>query len=456
MDAFSRLLEGLNLDSRQLGGVKRENCQLTNLQLFQILVLMPFFSIKRFSHYPESALNRMFNGKKDLFYEFMSQDNVDWRKVIYRIVVALITRITVRADFKRSHLPTVLIADDTDLPKSGMKIENIGKVFSHVEQKCILGFKALMLCWSDGRTQLMVDASLHGEAGKVEGKEQGLTSKQRAERYSRERDKDSQTSKRNEEYFKAKGDELIEMVKRAVKRRIPFEYLLVDSWFTCSNLVDFVCRRHKKFHLLGMAKMGNTKYATGKWGELTANAILRKLDAAKSVKACRRYRCRYAVCDAALGGHNVRLFFCRRGKSDKWRVLLTTDTSLDFLRAYEIYAMRWSIEVFFADSKRVLGLSDCSARDFSSQIAHVSLTIIRYDLLAFIKRAHDYETIGGLFSDIYCGVQELTVVEKIWGIILEVIAVVAEATGADEDILILQIIENDKRFAALKAYAEAA
>ena len=31
MDTFTRLLEGLNLDTRSLGGLKRENCQLTNL-----------------------------------------------------------------------------------------------------------------------------------------------------------------------------------------------------------------------------------------------------------------------------------------------------------------------------------------------------------------------------------------------------------------------------------------
>ena len=32
--------------------------------------------------------------------------------------------------------------------------------------------------------------------------------------------------------------------------------------------------------------------------------------------------------------------------------------------AYEIYAMRWSIEIFGSDSKRLLGLADCSSRDF--------------------------------------------------------------------------------------------
>lgn len=455
MYSFSQLLDSLHLDSCCLGGNKRSNCQLTNLQLFQILVLMPFFSIKGFSHYPGSILSRMFGGRKDILYSFMAQDNINWRSLIYRIVVQLTAKVTSRKDFKKSHLPTVLIADDSDLPKIGVRMKVIGKIFSHVHQKCILGYKALMLCWSDGRTQLMLDASLHGEKGKVDGKEQGLTAKQRQGRYDKERDENSHVAKRKQEYFMGKGKKLIEMVKRAVKARIPFEYLLVDSWFTCSELVDFVYKSHKKFHLLGMAKMGNTKYVTNKWGGITAKAIISKLSSSKSVKYSRRYHCHYASVDVMLGKRKVMLFFCRRGKREGWKVLLTTNVKLDFMQAYEIYAMRWAIEVFFSDSKRLLNLAGCSARDFSSQIAHVSLVMIRYNLLASVKRSLDYETIGGLFNDIFAGVHELTVVEKIWEIILEVVAVVAELTGADEDELMIQIIANNRRLAAIRTYAQA-
>lgn len=118
--------------------------------------------------------------------------------------------------------------------------------------------------------------------------------------------------------------------------------------------------------------------------------------------------------------------------------------------------MRWVIEVFFADSKRLLGLADCSARDYTSQLAHVSLVMIRYNLLASLKRSLDYETIGGLFNDVFAGVYDLTVVEKIWAIIIEVVALVAELTGAEEESLMTQIIENDKRLEALQAYAQTA
>lgn len=73
-----------------------------------------------------------------------------------------------------------------------------------------------------------------------------------------------------------------------------------------------------------------------------------------------------------------------------------------------------------------------------------------------LKRTLDYDTIGGLFGDMYPGVHELTVVEKIWAIIIEVVAVVSELIGADSDELTIQIIENDKRLAALREYAQTA
>lgn len=157
MDMFSNLLASFRFDNRSLGGNKRSNCQLTKLQIFQFIVLMPFFSIKKFFHYEDSILNRMFGGRKDVFYSFMAQDHINWRTLIYHTSVTLVSCITCRKDFRKSHLSAVLIPDDSDLPKTGRRVEAIGKIFSHVHQKCILGYKALMLCWSDGRTQFLLD-----------------------------------------------------------------------------------------------------------------------------------------------------------------------------------------------------------------------------------------------------------------------------------------------------------
>lgn len=54
------------------------------------------------------------------------------------------------------------------------------------------------------------------------------------------------------------------------------------------------------------------------------------------------------------------------------------------------------------------------------------------------------------------GCHELTVVEKIWDIILEVIAVVAEITGAESDKLLTEAINNSTRLEALRQFAQAA
>ena len=114
-----------------------------------------------------------------------------------------------------------------------MRMECIGKIFSHVFQRCILGYKLLALCWSDGRSQFVVDFSIHGERGKVDGKEQGLTARQRERRYNRKRDRDCQTEKRKEEYFVSKLERLKSMVKRPLEDCSPIymkAYTSSPSW----------------------------------------------------------------------------------------------------------------------------------------------------------------------------------------------------------------------------------
>ena len=70
--------------------------------------------------------------------------------------------------------------------------------------KCILGFKAMFLCYTDGKTQLMVDATIQAETGKDASKPQGLTKKQKAAQYSKERNEEEKINTRKEEMFQSK------------------------------------------------------------------------------------------------------------------------------------------------------------------------------------------------------------------------------------------------------------
>lgn len=82
----------------------------------------------------------------------------------------------VEADFIKKGIGNslqCLNVDDTDLPKTGFKTEMIGRIYSHVHHRSILGFKGLFLCHTDGKTQNMLDFSLHGEESKNPEKKQG-------------------------------------------------------------------------------------------------------------------------------------------------------------------------------------------------------------------------------------------------------------------------------------------
>ena len=186
--------------------------------------------------------------------------------------------------------------------------------FSHIQHKSILGYKCLTLLLSDGMSRLFLDFSLHGEEGRKPEKKQGLTDKQRSERFSADYTGQS-VEERIREYTMKKTDKAIEMVKYAIRRGIRFDYLLVDSWFTCADFVKLITSRHIKCHLIGMIKLGKTKYHT-KWGDLTANQIIARLQKQGVTKHNKTLKCTYCTIDVKFAGTTVRLFFSKRGGKD--------------------------------------------------------------------------------------------------------------------------------------------
>ena len=150
--------------------------------------------------------------------------------------------------------------------------------------------------------------------------------------------------------------------------------------------------------MFGMVKMGNTKYSTS-WGDLSAKAILGKLSSSKQIRYSRRYRIHYAMTDVKLAhGRPV----CSSAGAAKLRDGEYCSLPIHRWFHERIRNLRhalgyWS---FFADSKRLLGLAYCPARDFTAQLAHVSLVMIRHNLLVSLKRSLDYETIGKFFKNV--------------------------------------------------------
>ena len=446
IQGIMNVMSHITLNQRQMDFAKAANGKFTVSQVLELMVLFPFFAVKNGYNFAKSILGQMFACQKDMFYRFLANTDINWRQIVYSFNRRLLRRIATRRDSVKSTEPRCLIADDTDFPKTDRKGELLGRVFSHIQHMSILSYKDLFLLFTDGKTQTFVDFTLQGEIGKKPAKPQGLSQKQLDARYSKERDADSRAAKRAGEYFQSKIDNLINLFKRAILEGVRFDYLFVDSWFTNKELlVQFEKPRHIGCHLLGMIKMSKTKYDTTE-GAMTANAIIARESKRKGhVKYSRHYRFYYCEVAAIFASTPVKLFFYRNGRKGEWNALLSTNSALGAYEAYKLYSMRRAIEVSFAEAKRLLNLGKCQCRDFASQIASISLCMLQYNILEYIKRYESHETIGGAFRDVTQASVELTVTEKIWGILVEVIRTIADAFIFDQDEMMRAIINNNNK-----------
>lgn len=449
-----KVLENINITEKQMAFEKKPNCKFTCAQVIQMMTLFPFFSIKNVANYVGSSLQSLFDCQKDMFYRILSNDRIDWRHILRYVNKKLAKDIAVRSDARNSEYPTCMIVDDTDMPKTGRKGEMLGRIYSHVDKHgSILGHKGLFLCRTDGRTQMLIDFTLLGEEGRVPSKPQGLSKKDIDARFNKVRDAESKVEKRKAEYFQDKISSMENMLNKATIEHLGFDYLLVDSWFTCKEVVKYLRRRGSKSHLLGMVKMSKTKYAVN--GEdMTAKAIASAMVRKKAVKYSRAHKFFYFETDAVFAGGAVKLFFYRFGRKGEWKALLSTDTSLTPYKAYQIYSMRWPIEVAFHECKSILKMGKCQCRDFGSQIASISLNMLQYNLLSYVKRFESYETLGGLFREITAQTVELSVTEKIWGLIQQLVSVVADLFSLDSDELLTNIINGNKQLNAIMKVAQ--
>ena len=98
-----------------------------------------------------------------------------------------------------------------------------------------------------------------------------------------------------------------------------------------------------------------------------------------------------------------------------------------------------------AEAKRLLNIGKCQCRVFSSQIASISLCMLQYNILGYVKRYESYETIGGVFRDVTQASVELTVTEKIRGILIDALQTIAEAFHFDQDEMMRAIINNNSK-----------
>lgn len=383
-------------------------------------------------------LHKSNKAEKDTFYRFLNDSNVNWRKIQYLHAKRFQYVVKNKQVESSAENYRCLIVDDTTISKTGKKIEHIGMVYDHVQHKSILGFKALHIGLSDGKSFIPLDFTLQAELGKKKSKPFGLKPKELKCRFSKNRNASSPGSKRERELTIDKISNTISMVNRVLKNNIEADYLLCDSWFTCEKLLKEY--KDKQLRIIGQWKLNNQKVIYNN-REYTIKQLL-KINERKG-KRSKKIKARYIEFIVEYKGVKLKLFFVKFNGTNKWKALATTDLSLNFNKTMKIYSIRWSIEVFFKESKQLLKMGKIQSNDFDAQIARTTIAMMQYIMLSLKKRFSSYETIGGIFRNSKAWLLEETIAERIWGFIIEVFCYLFELPGIDIDKVMKKIIRDE-------------
>lgn len=143
-------------------------------------------------------------------------------------------------------------------------------------------------------------------------------------------------------------------------------YFLCDSWYTSNELMFAFAQ--KGFQTIGALRTNRIIYPNQIRQQAKAFApAIRKDDPNVSLVTvgnrrfyAYRYEGKVSDCEKAV----VLLCYSEKsfGNSDALRVFISTQTNLSTQEILEMYAKRWSIEVFFRNCKQKLAFDKCQLR----------------------------------------------------------------------------------------------
>jgi hypothetical protein len=391
-------------------------------EIMKILIVLPFMDIKNVSSIFNSSAALKSKGQKDVYYRGLSNQRINWRNLLLLFVkryLQIDQRFTAPKDKVKC-----LIFDDTDIEKTGKKIEGISKTYNHVTKRFIFGYKLLVAGYWNGDVFIPVDFSFHRENKENKIKKYGLSNKELKKQKKTNRDKKLPVYKRFKELNSKKTEMVVQMFRRINQRKIPVDYILFDSWFTSMGLIKKLLSINKSTHIIGMYKYNSKLMVDGK--ELTIKQLRKYRSKMKRSRSMKLYYFQYV---SEIDGVKVKVFITRRGVNGAWHTIISTDTNLTFIRTMEVYNIRWTIEVFFKEAKQLLGLGKSQSTNFDVQIAQATVTMIQYLLVSLKYRMEAYETIGGMFKDIKQDYIEHNLNERLLMAIIEILSVLELIIG---------------------------
>lgn len=183
--------------------------------ILKILFVLPFTNTSTINSLYTSKMSIDIKGKKDTYYRLLENQKINWRNVLLLFVKRY---LSLEVKFNNSSdEPKCLIFDDTEIAKTGKKIEGVSKIHSHVTQSYICGYKLLVAGYWNGSVFIPVDFSFHRENKNNKVKKYGLSKKEYKNQKKTERAKGTFVLKRFKELNSKKIISLLICLNELIK-----------------------------------------------------------------------------------------------------------------------------------------------------------------------------------------------------------------------------------------------
>jgi hypothetical protein len=323
--------------------------------------------------------------------DMLNNPNYKWRNLLYNISAMFIKLSGETKD-------CCLIFDDTVKKKIGRMGEYLSWFFDHSTGTYFRGYQNITAVWCNTRSAIVTDFEL-----KIGKKKTKRSPRPKYYKY-------THTEQRNRFAKETKTEIVIKMIKRAMQRKLPFKYILWDSWFNNNTSYKFIFESLIPLGktLISMLKNGNLKYRygnrdfnlkelykrSGKWslnkntGIKTKSIIVYLLDTTSSKKINERIE---------IG--QIKICFYKYPNVKRWKAILSTDLQLSEEEVLKIYLRRWSIECIFKEVKQYFGYDQSKSSKYCAMVADLTIRYMFYNMLCYKKQQDGHDSMEQLLIE---------------------------------------------------------
>jgi DDE superfamily endonuclease len=372
------------------------------------LLVWPLLKVKSL-HCFCAELCQILAGQVSVLYDFLGREDINWRGLSSELARRVYQDNEIGVRSQRA-----FVVDDTSKARAGRKVEGTSCYYDHTEGRTRKGHQVLQLGLAGEKGFLPVEAQIvMGEKCAIDKPKDKPFHDQRS---SAARDMRRAREQTKQQLFR-------DMLQRALRAGFSALYVLADAWFGCKE--NIACCLENKLVGIFQMKRGNLAYRY-QGRRYTAGQLYAKVQRRMRPKN-RQARYKTASLTVSINLETearqpkrwveVRLVFSapvRASSADTWVLFLCTDVRLSDAKILEVYALRWSIEVYFKEIKQNLGFLKEQSGRYQLAYASVHLAALRY-LLLFEAMLRSGQLTYGEIRDRESGrLQALTYAALLW------------------------------------------